>query len=167
MKYVVGSFSLVVLLFSCGLKQETTPQSQATPVNEDVIVDGESDAVTAVEVNGAEASGYTFLVTIESGDEGCDRYTNWWEVVTEDGALLYRRILAHSHVDEQPFTRSGGPVVVDANDVLIVRSHTYPTGYSARAMQGNIAEGFAPVTLAPEFATALAEAEPQPNGCAF
>ena len=50
-----------------------------------------------------------------------------------EGALLYRRILAHSHVDEQPFVRSGGPVPVGASDIVIVRGHMNPGGYGTKA----------------------------------
>ncbi len=167
MKYIAGIFALVLLLSSCAPEVEAGGSSPVFNDKSEITATDESDAVSAVEVNGSEEDGYTFLVTIESGDTGCNRYTNWWEVVTEEGELLYRRTLAHSHVDEQPFTRSGGPVVADVDDVLVVRSHTYPTGYSPQAMKGTIAGGFEPVTLTPEFAVAIAEAEPQPNGCAF
>jgi hypothetical protein len=54
-----------------------------------------------------------------------------WEVVDVTGeALLYRRILGHSHVSEQPFVRSGGPVSA-TSDVVIVRSHGNVGGYGS------------------------------------
>ena len=61
-----------------------------------------------------------FPSIVASPDTGCDQYANWWEVITEDGALIYRRILGHSHVNEQPFIRSGVGVVIDENQVVIV-----------------------------------------------
>ncbi len=125
----------------------------------------ESSRVTAIEAKPGN-NGYSFAVTVESSDTGCDRYTDWWEVITPEGELLYRRILAHSHVDEQPFTRSGGPVAVGENEV-VVRSHTNPDGYSAQAMKGSVNEGFSSTVLPEDFAADLAEAEPQPSGCAF
>jgi hypothetical protein len=64
--------------------------------------------VVAVEVTG-EPGARAFTVTVRSPDTGCERYADLWEVVSTDGDLRYRRVLAHSHVDEQPFTRSGGP----------------------------------------------------------
>ena len=125
-----------------------------------------SSRVAAVEVSPA-GNGYNFSLTIESDETGCDRYANWWEVVTPEGVLLYRRILAHSHADEQPFTRSGGPVAIGEGDVVVVRSHVDPDGYSTRAMKGTISEGFSSANLAEDFATELKEMEPQPNECAF
>lgn len=43
--------------------------------------------------------------------------------MSTDGKLLYRRVLLHSHVDEQPFTRSGGPVPIQTDSVVWVRAH--------------------------------------------
>lgn len=167
-----GSCTLMLLLFGCAAQpiteasSETSSEAFSQTNAEAPAIESEA-AVTAVAVSGEADDGYTFAVTIKSPDTGCSQYANWWEVVTEEGELLYRRVLAHSHVEEQPFTRSGGPVVAQANDRLVVRSHTDPTGYSAQAMQGTISEGFEPVILPPDFALELAEAEPQPSGCAF
>ena len=120
--------------------------------------------VLSVSVTGDPQS-YTFAVELRSPDTGCERYANWWEVVSEDGALLYRRILGHSHVDEQPFTRSGGPVPVDADQVVWVRGHMDPDGYGGQAMRGSVAEGF---TVADAGALpTLEDVDPQPESCAF
>ena len=53
-------------------------------------------------------SGDRFVVTatVESADTGWERYADAWEVRTTDGDVLATRVLAHPHVDEQPFTRS-------------------------------------------------------------
>ena len=121
--------------------------------------------VEGVEVSG-EAGAYTFAVTLRSPDTGCDQYADWWEVATADGELVYRRILAHSHVDEQPFTRSGGPVEVGPDAQLVVRGHMSTTGYGDQALRGTVTGGFEPAQLA-GFAADLAQMPPLPADCAF
>lgn len=110
---------------------------------------------------------YTFSVEVKSPDTGCQQYTDWWEVVDLDGNLIYRRILLHSHVDEQPFTRSGGPVDISSSKEVIVRAHMNNSGYNNGVMIGSVASGFEPDSVAADFATDLQNAEPQPDGCAF
>jgi len=122
--------------------------------------------VTAVSVTGGPGA-YQFSVTVRSPDTGCEQYADWWEVITEDGTLLYRRILAHSHVNEQPFTRSGGPVEIGADSVVVVRAHMAPAGYDGQALRGTPATGFAPADLSADFSAHLGNAPPQPDGCAF
>lgn len=120
-------------------------------------------SVTTREVEG----GYEFAVGIASPDTGCDRYANWWEVVSEEGELLYRRPLAHSHVDEQPFVRSGGPVPIDAETTVWVRAHLHPIGYGEQAFRGSVAAGFEAVDPPRDFALDLADAPPAPPLCRF
>lgn len=124
--------------------------------------------VTKVKVTG-KAGAYTFSVTIKSSDTGCNQYANWWEVISTNGKLLYRRILAHSHVGEQPFTRSGGSVSITATDTVIVRAHMNTTGYSYGniAFKGTIEGGFAPYSMPVDFYKELENIDPQPSGCAF
>ncbi len=52
------------------------------------------------------ASGWRFDVTLRHADTGWDHYADGWGVFTEKGKELGYRILAHPHVNEQPFTRS-------------------------------------------------------------
>ncbi len=52
------------------------------------------------------SAGYTISATVQSADTGWDKYADLWEVRTADGAVLGERVLAHPHVDEQPFTRT-------------------------------------------------------------
>ena len=96
--------------------------------------------IVSVEVSGTE-NNYKFNVGISSPDTGCGQYANWWEVFSEDGQLLYRRILLHSHVSEQPFVRSGGPVDIAPNDVVYIRAHMNPVGYGGLLMTGTVQDG--------------------------
>ena len=123
-----------------------------------------------------EAKNYTFAVTVSSPDTGCDlaerggranRYADWWEVITPEGELLYRRVLLHSHVDEQPFQRTGGSVAIEPQQKVIVRVHMSPDGYSTQAQEGTIESGFSAVGLSEEFAVDLESVEPLPQNCAF
>lgn len=122
--------------------------------------------VVSVEVSGDSGS-YRFRVRVLSPDTGCDQYANWWEVVSEDGELIYRRVVLHSHVGEQPFERAGSPVPVAADQVVYVRAHLHPKGYGGIAFKGSARAGFVPVDLPADFAAGLADVKPLPQGCAY
>ncbi len=122
--------------------------------------------VISVQVSGSEGA-YQFSVQVSSPDTGCDQYADWWEVLTEDGELVYRRVLLHSHVGEQPFTRSGGPADIQAETVVWVRAHMNTGGYGGQALKGSVQTGFEPAELSPEFAADLADQPPLPEDCAF
>lgn len=122
--------------------------------------------VLTVDVTGQSGS-YQFNVQVSSPDTGCDQYADWWEVLSEDGALLYRRVLLHSHVGEQPFVRSGGPVPVDENAVVLVRAHMNTGGYGGVALRGSASSGFETVQLESGFAADVEAQPPLPEDCAF
>jgi hypothetical protein len=122
--------------------------------------------VLQVSVSG-EPGDYRFSVTISSPDTGCGQYADWWEVVSPDGRLIYRRVLLHSHTDEQPFTRAGGPVDVQPDDVLIVRGHMNEVWYGGAALKGSVSGGFATIDIEGDFGAGLAQQSPLPSGCAF
>ena len=138
---------------------QATPAAtlEATPTRADVI---------AVSVEG-EPGSYTFDVTVRSPDTGCDQYADWWEVVSAGGDLVYRRVLLHSHVGEQPFTRSGGPVDIQPVDQVLVRAHMTTTGYGGEGLRGSASGGFAEYFSPDEFAADLETRQPQPSGCAY
>lgn len=122
--------------------------------------------VVSVEVSG-EQGAYTFSVTVDSPDEGCERYADWWEVISPQGELIYRRVLLHSHVGEQPFTRSGGPVQIEVDSIVWVRAHMHPDGYGGSAVRGSAGKGFESAELERNFASHLEEIPPLPNDCDF
>ncbi len=164
-------FSLV--FSACKAVPGTPVDTVNQVVPEAVVVENSTDTplslqahVVAVDVSGNPGS-YQFSVEIESADTGCDQYADWWEVLTTDGKLLYRRILTHSHVEEQPFARSGGPVDVMESTEVIIRAHMHPYGYGGTAYKGTARDGFEPIQLPANFADGLKHAPPQPSGCAF
>lgn len=137
----------------------------AAPVPEDSPADSALHAdVEAVAVSG-DAGAYSFAVTVRAPDIDCSQYANWWEVLSEDGELLFRRILWHSHASEQPVTRSGSPVAIEADQRVIVRAHLHPTGYGGEALAGTAASGFSPVTLEPGFAEGVEDEGEQATEC--
>jgi hypothetical protein len=160
---------LLVTETKIGLSTETSDnQSRVTPTvtPTDFLQRTQYANVLSLHVSG-DANAYQFNVEIQSPDTGCDQYADWWEVISEDGDLIYRRILNHSHVSEQPFTRSGGPVAVDQDMTVIVRAHMNPGGYGGTAFRGSVGDGFDIIQLKPDFAADLAQSEPLPAGCGF
>jgi len=149
-------------------KQGETPGLQAAEEAREPAPapNGTSAGVVSVRVTGRPGA-YRFSVGVRSPDEGCSRYADWWEVLTGDGELIYRRILGHSHVEEQPFVRSGGPVPIPEDTVVLVRAHMNPGGYGVTGFKGSVRDGFQEVELEPGFASGLEKEPPQPSGCAF
>ena len=145
---------LIFFLFSCsGSDTSELPQRKFAEI-------------TKVTASGAE-NNYRFSVTISSPDTGCDQYADWWEVVSESGELIYRRILLHSHVNEQPFTRSGGSVQISEDQVVWVRAHMNNSGYGGQAMKGSVTDGFEIAEFPENIGSELEQEEPLPNGCNF
>lgn len=157
--------SITLLSIGMLLFLQCSPDKQDTG-NTDIA--GKYAVVRSVSVTGSEQN-YTFSVELKSPDLGCNQYANWWEVLTEDGNLAYRRILAHSHANEQPFKRSGGPVKVNEDEMLIIRAHMHPGGYGSGniTLKGNVKTGFKVYDVPEGFATDIEKQSPQPSGCAF
>lgn len=131
------------------------------------VVDGTGQADVVNVTTSGSAGSYTFAVTVRSDDTGCTLYANWWEVLTAEGDLAYRRILDHSHTSEQPFTRTGGPVPIDGDTEVVVRAHMYPTGYRGGLLRGTVNGGFSPWEPPEGWAADVEQAAPQPDGCLF
>lgn len=155
-------FSSLLFVMSCASDSTTLIENEtmeASTVN--------SASIVSVSFNG-ESGAYTFSVGISSPDTGCEQYANWWEVISEDGStLIYRRILGHSHVNEQPFTRSGGSVTITEDQVVIVRAHMNTSGYGTTVFKGSVTTGFSQDITVENFASSLATQQPLPSNCAF
>jgi len=150
------------MLSGCSNSDTTSQEEIAMVVNEEL-----SASIVSVSYSGTTGN-YTLAVGISSPDTGCAQYANWWEVITEDGTtLIYRRILAHSHVSEQPFVRSGGAVSILKDQVVLIRVHMNTSGYGTAVFKGSVSNGFTALTVASDFANTLATQEPLPSSCAF
>jgi len=88
-------------------------------------------------------------------------------VLSEEGELIFRRVLLHSHVGEQPFRRSGGPVSINEEVVVIFRAHMNNGGYGGSVMKGSVAIGFEHTSLEMDFASDVELQPPLPEDCAF
>jgi len=152
-------FAIIILMMACTMSEDSNSEMMINS-------DDNQAAVTAVRCSG-QPNNYTLSVTIASPDTGCDQYADWWEVFTPDGVLIYRRILGHSHVNEQPFTRSGGVVDVGPDEFIYVRAHMNNLGYGSLVFSGTLRDDLQPDTLDTSFAMNLANTAPLPDDCAF
>lgn len=159
-------FFILLLLLStlaCTSEESTITNPQFEP--EDELVDEERFAlVTRVTVTGEE-NNYTFNVTLSSPDTGCSQYADWWEILDIEEEIIYRRIFSHSHVTEQPFTRSGGPVRILANQLVYIRGHMNNNSFTSRVFAGTVNDGFQEVEYT--VSTNLEAQDPLPEGCDF
>jgi len=79
---------------------------------------------------------YRFDVTLRHADTGWDHYADGWEVLTASGDVLGKRVLAHPHVDEQPFTRSLSGVKIPAETSSVsIRAHDSVHGYNKKLFE--------------------------------
>ena len=88
------------------------------------------------EIVGAQATQqsegvWRFDVTVKHDDSGWDDYADAWEIRDGEGTVLGKRVLAHPHVNEQPFTRSLSGVEIPAGIArVVIRAHDNVEGYS-------------------------------------
>lgn len=90
----------------------------------------------APEITDARASqsggAWRFDVTLLHPDTGWDHYADGWRVELADGTVLTTRVLAHPHVNEQPFTRSqSGVQILAGTKTVFIRSRCNVDGWSA------------------------------------
>ena len=83
---------------------------------------GKADVVL-VEVVQEDADTWTFAVTVRHDDRNPDHWADWWRVRTVDGRDLGRRVLLHSHVGEQPFTRDERIQIPRDVRTVVVEAH--------------------------------------------
>ena len=166
----------VALMIGCGGGSPTDDDATATdddattggvpPADDDASAGVVADVVTVT--TSGDAGAYTFAVGLLTADTGCEQYADWWEVLTPQGELVFRRILQHSHPDEQPFVREGSPVPIAADDTVIVRGHMNTTGYGGSAMRGTPSGGFETASdIGPDFAPGVETQDPLPDDCLY
>lgn len=88
--------------------------------------------VVAVRIEPTGNAKYIFHVTVRHGDTGWKHYADKWEVVAPNGKVLGTRVLAHPHVNEQPFTRSlSGVQIPPGIRQVRIRVHDSVHGYGS------------------------------------
>ena len=75
-------------------------------------------------------------VTLQHADTGWDHYADGWRIVTADGTELGMRTLYHPHVNEQPFTRSlGGVIIPESVQTVYVEARDKVHGWSPQRLK--------------------------------
>jgi hypothetical protein len=76
-----------------------------------VIATADIPAIMAVDAT-LTGGTWRFDVSLLHADTGWDHYADGWGIYTIEGNELGYRVLAHPHVNEQPFTRSLSGVIL-------------------------------------------------------
>ena len=131
------------------------PSPKPAPVEIDTELPRNADAdVTHVRAVQEADGSWTFHVTVIHPDTGWEDYADGWDVVTPDGVVLknksdhpYTRLLAHPHVEEQPFTRSQQGIIIPQNVTQVtVRAHDIIDGFGGQEiivdLEEDSGEGF-------------------------
>jgi hypothetical protein len=163
---ISSRITLVMIICLTGCRSSAVGTLNPTPEDNNFPNTADLAVVQSISISGNPGN-YTFAVTISSQDLGCERYTDWWEVIGLEGELIYRRILLHSHVAEQPFTRSGGPVEIMPDETVIVRAHFHPEGYAEAGVRGSIDGGFEKTRIDLGISAELEKQSPFPLHCDF
>ena len=80
-------------------------------------------------------STWSVKVTLQHADTGWDHYADGWRVVDEAGNVLGDRVLYHPHVDEQPFTRGLGKVIVPSGITTVyIEAHDKVHGWTTNRL---------------------------------
>ncbi|WP_456373157.1 hypothetical protein [Thiolapillus sp.] len=98
---------------------------------------GEVDVIAAKAYSNPDGS-WRFQATLKHADAGWEHYADRWEILDSSGKILATRVLAHPHINEQPFTRSLTSVnIPENNSSLTIRGHDKLHGYGGKELQMN------------------------------
>ena len=131
--------AIVFILLSACTGSSSESAIQETVMSDSGTTEFQTPAnILLVRAEEREDGTWTFYVTIEHEDTGWEDYADGWDVLLEDGTVLkpdpespFTRLLAHPHVDEQPFIRSQNNIRVPPGvSIIRVRAHELVEGYS-------------------------------------
>lgn len=81
-------------------------------------------------------AGWKVDVTLKHNDEGWNHYANAWRIVDDKGTVLGKRVLAHPHTEEQPFTRSlRSTKIPEATTVVYIEASDLVHGWSKQRLR--------------------------------
>lgn len=93
-----------------------------TEMNEELKTNSDFAQVLFVKAALESRGTWRFDVTVRHQDEGWDHYADLWQVVNPQSMeVLGKRVLAHPHDNEQPFTRSESGIHIpsEVTNVLV------------------------------------------------
>lgn len=92
----------------------------------------EPPQITQITASNQGGETWRFDVTIAHPDTGWDHYADGWRVLDMQGNELGIRVLAHPHVNEQPFTRSLSGVRIPAGTSQVqIQARDKPGGWNS------------------------------------
>lgn len=95
---------------------------------------GEADVLSATLTETAPGV-FTISAEVEHGDDGWDHYANAWQVIGPDGSVIATRVLAHPHMNEQPFIRVLTDVSIPDNvSEVTIRARDLVHGFGGRTV---------------------------------
>lgn len=104
---------------------------------------GQADVVR-VEAMEEDDGWWRFAVTVRHDDRDPDHWADWWRVRTPEGRELGRRVLLHSHVGEQPFTRDERVRIPSGVRVVVVEAHDRMHGLGGAAVTVDLGRASGP-----------------------
>lgn len=104
---------------------------------------GQADVVF-VEIRQEDADTWTFAVTVRHDDRDPDHWADWWRVRSVDGRQLGRRVLLHSHVGEQPFTRDERIRIPRDVRTVVVEAHDKVHGLGGATVTADLSKPSGP-----------------------
>ena len=87
---------------------------------------------------------WRWVVTVRHEDRDPDHWADWWRVRTPEGRELGRRVLLHSHVGEQPFTRDERIRLPAGVRVVVVEAHDKVHGLGGAAVTVDLDQASGP-----------------------
>jgi hypothetical protein len=91
---------------------------------------GEPKVVNVSIAKASSQGARTISVTVKHGDTGWKHYADAFEISTPNGRVLNTRVLAHPHVNEQPFERDAyGVIIPDGVSEILVRAKDSVHGF--------------------------------------